>query len=693
MGTDDLRPLSRKTVKAVCPHDCPDTCAMDITVENGTAVAVRGGDMPFTESALCTKVARYLDRVYAPDRVLHPLRRVGPKGPGQGRWERIGWDEAIDTITSRFRAIAAEDPQGILPYSYAGTMGLVSYASMDRRFFHRLGASLLERTICSSAGSAGIALTLGGSVGMDPEQVTDAKLIVIWGSNPIVSNLHFWTRCQEAKRRGAKLISIDPWRNATAQKCHQWIGIMPGTDAAFALAVMHVIVKEGRHDAEYVAKHTLGFDALRERIAEWPPERAAAVCGVDAEVIVAFAREYASAKPAAIRINYGLQRHYGGGMAVRTVTCLPALTGAWREPAGGILLGTSGFYGLDHNALERPDLIRGDPRKINMCAVGDALLEADPPVRAVYVYNSNPVAVAPDSAKVAKGFAREDLFTVVHDVFLTDTCDYADIVLPATTQLEQFDVHKSYGHLYVLANNPAITPQGESKPNAEVFRLLAKGMGFTEPCFSDDDETIARQALGLKHPNMEGISWDSLKEKGWQRLAVPQRWAPFAEGNFPTPSGKCEFYSERAKLMGLDPLPTYTPPIENPQSNPDLARRYPLAMISPPARHFLNTTFANLAFARAVDKDPRLEIHPDDATARGIADGETVRVYNDRGSLQLVARVTPDARAGVVVAQSIWWKKLSPDGRNANEVTSQALTDIGRGATFYDCLVEVGRAD
>lgn len=692
MGTDDLRPLSRKTVKAVCPHDCPDTCAMDISVENGTAVAVRGGDMPFTDGALCTKVARYLDRVYAPDRVLHPLRRVGPKGPGQGEWERIGWDEAIATITERFRTIAAEDPQGILPYSYAGTMGLVSYASMDRRFFHRLGASLLERTICSSAGSAGIALTLGGSVGMDPEQVTDAKLIVIWGSNPIVSNLHFWTRCQEAKRRGAKLISIDPWRNATAQKCHQWIGIMPGTDAAFALAVMHVIVKESRHDADYVAKHTLGFDALRERIAEWPPERAAAVCGVDAEVIVAFAREYASAKPAAIRINYGLQRHYGGGMAVRTVTCLPALTGAWREPAGGILLGTSGFYGLDHEALERPDLIRGDPRKINMCAIGDALLEADPPVRAVYVYNSNPVAVAPDSAKVARGFAREDLFTVVHDVFLTDTCDYADIVLPATTQLEQFDVHKSYGHLYVLANNPAIAPQGESKPNAEVFRLLAKGMGFTEPCFDDDDETIARQALGLRHPNMEGISWDSLKQKGWQRLAVPQRWAPFAEGNFPTPSGKCEFFSERAQKMGLDPLPTYTPPIENPQSNPDLARRYPLAMISPPARHFLNTTFANLEFARAVDKDPKLEMHPDDAAARGIADGDTVEVFNDRGSLRLVARVTPDARAGVVVAQSIWWKKLSPDGRNANEVTSQALTDIGRGATFYDCLVEVGRA-
>ncbi len=696
MGTDDLRPLAqpaaRTTVKAVCPHDCPDTCAMEIDVENGVAVAVRGGDMPFTDNTLCTKVAKYLDRTYSPDRVLTPLRRVGPKGPGQGTWERISWDDALDTIAAKFGAIAADDPQGILPYSYAGTMGMISYASMDRRFFHRLGASLLERTICSSAGSAGIALTLGGSVGMDPEQVEDAKLIVIWGANPVVSNLHFWSRCQEAKRRGAKLVCIDPWRNQTAEKCHQWIPVMPGTDAAFALAVMHVIIGEKLHDADYVAQHTLGFEALQGRVAEWPPERAAAICGVDADVITAFAREYATAKPAAIRINYGMQRHHGGGMAVRTVTCLPALVGAWRDRSGGILLGTSGFYGLDHDALERPDLIRGNPRKVNMCSVGDALLEADPPIRAVYVYNSNPVAVAPDSAKVARGFAREDLFTVVHDIFLTDTCDYADIVLPSTTQLEQFDVHKSYGHLYVLANSPAIAPVGESKANAEVFRLLAKRMGFEEACFDDSDETVARQALGKSHPNMAGIDWDSLKEKGWQRLSVPENWAPFANGGFPTPSGKCEFYSETAKALGFDPLPTYTPPIENPVSNPVLAGNYPLAMISPPARHFLNSTFANLPFALALDREPKLDIHPDDAAARGIAAGDLVKVFNDRGALTIKARVTANARPGVVVAQSIWWKKLSPGGCNANEVTSQALTDMGRGATFYDCLVQVAKA-
>ena len=648
--------------------------------------------MPFTGGVLCTKVARYLERTYAPDRVLHPLRRVGAKGPGQGEWKRVSWDEALEEISERFRDIAANDPQGILPYSYAGTMGLVSYASMDRRFFHRLGASLLERTICSSAGTAGIALTLGASVGMDPENVVDAKLIVIWGSNPVVSNLHFWTRCQEAKRRGAKLVCIDPWRNQTAQKCHQWIPVMPGTDAAFALAVMHVIIGEGLEDREYIDAHTLGFDQLADRVSEWTPERAAGVCGVDADTIRAFAREYAMTRPAAIRINYGLQRHHGGAMAVRTLSCLPALTGAWRDPAGGILLGTSGFYAMDQAALERPDLIRGNPRKINMSALGDALLDSDPPVRAMYVYNANPAAIAPDSNKVTAGLMRPDLFTVVHDVFLTDTCDYADIVLPATTQLEQFDIHKSYGHLYVLANNPAIAPLGEAKPNAEVFRLLAKRMGFEDECFDDDDETVARQALRRDHPHMQGIDWETLKASGWQRLNVPQRWAPFAQGGFPTPSGKCEFYSERAGQLGVDPLPAYTPPVENPVSNPALAARYPLAFLSPPGRHFLNSTFANMGFARDVDGEPRLEMHPDDAARRNIADGAAVRIFNERGSLSLKARVTGDARPGVVVAQSIWWRKLAPDGNNANVLTSQALTDLGGGATFYDCLVEVTAA-
>jgi anaerobic selenocysteine-containing dehydrogenase len=693
LGTDDLRPVTRRTVKAACPHDCPDTCAMEITVEGDRAVAVRGGDMPFTDGVLCTKVARYLDRTYAPDRVLHPLRRVGPKGPGQGRWERISWDEALDLVAGRFRDIAADDPQGILPYSYAGTMGLVSYASMDRRFFHRLGASLLERTICSSAGGAGIALTLGASVGMDPENVVDARLILIWGSNPVVSNLHFWSRCQEAKRRGARLVCIDPWRNQTARRCNQWIAPRPGTDAALALAMMHVIIGEGLHDTDYIAAHTVGFEPLAARVAEWTPERAAAICGVDAAVIRDLAREYATTRPAAIRINYGLQRHHGGGMAVRTLSCLPALTGAWRDPAGGLLLGTSGFYGFDHATLERPDLIRGNPRSINMSAIGDALLQADPPIRAIYVYNSNPVAVAPDSNRVAAGFLREDLFTVVHDAFLTDTCDYADVVLPATTQLEQIDVHKSYGHLYVLANQPAIAPVGEARPNAEVFRQLARRMGFDEPCFSDDDETLARQALRSDHPRMQGIDWDTLSASGWQRLNVPRHWAPFAAGGFPTPSGRCEFYSERAAQAGLDPLPGYTPPRESAEGDPALARRHPLAFLSPPARNFLNSTFGNLPVGREPDAEPRAEIHPDDAAPRGIVDGAWLRLRNDRGSLRLRARVTEDVRPGVVVAQSIWWRKLAPDGNNANALTSQALTDLGGGATFYDCLVEAEPAD
>lgn len=692
MGTDDLRSTTRRVVKGACPHDCPDTCALETTVENGVAVEVRGGAMPFTEGTLCTKVARYLDRTYSKDRVLHPMRRVGPKGPGQGRLERITWDEALDEIAARFKSIAAQDPQQILPCSYAGTMGQLQYASMDRRFFHRLGASLLDRTLCSSAGKAGLKVTLGAAVGMDPERADESKLILIWGSNPIVSNLHFWTRCQEAKRRGAKLVAIDPWRSQTAEQCHQHVQLLPGTDAALALGMMHVIIRERLHDADYVARNTLGFERLAERVGEYPPEKVARICGLDAQTVVDLAREYARAKPAAIRINYGMQRHSGGGMAVRTIACLPALVGAWRDAAGGVLLSTGDFYALDHAALERPDLIPNRPRTINQAALGDALVSAQPPVKAIYVYNNNPVAVCPDSNKVIAGFSRPDLFCVVHDLFLTDTTDYADIVLPATTQLEHLDVHKSYGHLYVVANNPAIAPLGESRRNIEVFRQLAKRMGFTEPCFDDSDEDVARQALRSSNPRMQGIEWASLKEAGWRRLAVPERFAPFAEGGFPTPSGKCEFYSETAAKMGLDPLPTYTPPRENALANPERARRYPLAFISPPCRNFLNSSFANLPFALAAEREPRLDIHPEDARARGIADGDAVRIFNDRGSFTVKAAVSTRARPGCVAAPSVWWRKLAPDRRNANDVTSQAIADMGGAATYYDCLVEVARA-
>ncbi len=684
--------FERKIVRATCPHDCPDTCALQVTVENGVAVKVEGAkDHPFTAGTLCTKVARYLERTYSKDRVLFPQRRAGPKGKGE--FKRISWDEALEEIAGKFSAIAAEDPQGILPYDYAGTMGYVQWHSMGRRLFHRLGASRLDRTICSAAGKAGMKITLGGSFGMDPERADEAKLIIIWGSNPIVSNLHFWSRAQEAKRRGARLVAIDPYRSLTAEKCHEHIAPLPGSDAALALAMMHVIVGEGRYDADYVEKYTLGFEALKERVKEYSPQRVAAVTGLPPERIVALAREYAGTRPAAIRLNYGLQRHAGGGMAVRTILCLPALTGDWRHPAGGAVLGTSGFFGMNDAKLERPDLLRlsrnPNPRTINMAAIGDALLQARPPVRALYVYNSNPVAVAPDSGKVVRGFSRDDLFTVVHEQFFTDTCDYADIVLPATTQLEHTDVHSGYGHLYVMANSPAIAPLGEALPNTEVFRRLAARMGFAEDCFRDSDEDICRQALESSSARMQGIAWDILKETGWQRLKVPERFAPFAQGNFGTPSGKCEFYSETAKAMGMDPLPAYVPPREAASSNPRLAKTYPLALISPPNRHFLNSSFANMPFAIAEAGEPGLDIHPADAAARSIGDGDTVRIFNDRGSFTARARVSERTREGVVVALSVWWRKLTADGRNANEVTSQALTDIGAGATFYDCLVDV----
>jgi anaerobic selenocysteine-containing dehydrogenase len=661
--------------------------------ENGRRVAVKiAGDPahPTTAGALCTKVSRYLERTYHPDRVLHPLRRAGRKG--EGRFERVSWDEALADIAGRLQGIAARDPQRIVPYSYAGTMGLVQGEAMASRFFHRLGASLLDRTICATAGGEALAATLGTRLGTDIERFQDARLIVFWGTNAIASNLHLWSRAQEAKRRGAKLIAIDPYRSLTAEKCHQHIALMPGTDGAFALGVIHVLVREGWLDRDYIERYTLGFEALAERARGFDPDRVAALCGIRADEITGFAREYWEARPAAIRLNYGMQRTHGGGNAVRAVACLPALAGHWRDPAGGLLLSTSGAFQVDEAALYRPDLLAGRrPRTINMSTIGRDLLAADPPIEALIVYDSNPVAVAPQSSEVARGFAREDLFTVVLEHFQTDTADYADYVLPATTQLEHVDVHKSYGHYYMLANNPAIEPLGEALPNSEIFRRLAARMGFDEPCFAEDDDALAAQAFARRGTTSR-FDWARLKERGWQRLDLPDAYAPFAQGNFPTLSGRCEFVSERLGAAGADPVPGHVPPYESAASNPGLARRFPLAIISPPARNFLNSTFVNVASLRDTEGEPTLEIHPQDAAAREISDGARVRVFNERGSFELRARVTDRARPGCVVALSIWWKKLARDHRNANEVTSQALTDIGRGPTFYDCLVEVERA-
>ena len=695
MTTSTIPIHPERVVHQTCPHDCPDSCAMLVTVQDGVATKVRGDPAhPTTQGTLCTKVSRTLERTYSAERVLYPLRRIGPKGPGQGRFVRIGWDEALAEIVAKLKTIAADDPQAILPYAYSGTLGLVHNFGMPRRFFHKLGASLPERVLCSTAGRAGYSLVVGAPVGTDITAFADAKLIVLWGTNPIASNLHLWTRITEARRNGARVIAIDPYRSLSAEKSDWHLAPLPGTDAALAFGLMQVLIARKLIDRDYIARYTLGFEALAARAADYPPEKVAAITGLAAADIVQLAEAYGAERASAIRVNFGLQRHAGGGNAVRAIACLPALTGAWRVASGGVLLDQTGAHAVDQLRLDARHLLPSPPpRSVSMAQIGDALLNlTDPPIRALFVYASNPAAVAPDNLRVRQGLLRPDLFTVVHEIFPTDTCDYADIVLPATTQLEQLDIHRAYGTLYTMWNEPAIAPLGEACSNAELFRRLAARMGFTEPCFTETDEAVARGAHDLAAPVNANLDFAVLQRDGWQRLALPERWAPFAEGNFPTPSGRCEFESETARRQGFDALPTFVPPRESALGDAALAARYPLMLLTPPARHYLNASFSSMASLRRDTGEPSLEIHPADAAARGIADGMAVRVHNDRGAFTVAAVVTDRVRTGVVVALSVWWQKLSADGENANAVTSSALTDIGRGATYYDTAVDVAPA-
>ncbi len=673
-------------VRGACPHDCPDTCSLLTTVENGIATRVQGNPYhPQTGGVLCNKVSRYTERTYHPERLLQPMRRTGPKGSGQ--FEPVSWDTALTDIAARLKAIAARHPEAIVPYSYAGTMGQVQGESMAGRFFNRLGASFLDRTICSTAGGEGMTQTLGGKVGMRVEFFAESRLIIIWGSNSIGSNLHFWRYAQQAKRDGARLVCIDPRKSETAEKCHEHIALLPGTDAALALALMHELITHDWLDHDYIARHTLGWEALKERALQWPPERAAWVCGIPVEQIRRLAHDYGQCfvqqQPAAIRLNYGMQRVRGGGNAARAVACLPALIGAWRHRAGGVLLSSSGLFPVDKAALQRPELLAGrTPRTINMVTIGNDLLADSSPafgpkIEALIVYNSNPVAVAPESGKVVEGFARDDLLTVVLEHFQTDTADYADYLLPATTQLEHWDVHSAYGHTDALLNRPAIAPLGQAKPNTQIFRELAARMGFTEACFADDDLALCRAVYGDK------VNFQTLLDKGFATLTLPD--APFANGGFPTPSGRCEFFSQRLAAMGLDGLPDHVPNHEPSGSS----QAFPLAMISPPARNFLNSSFVNVKSLRDIESEPVLEIHADDAAARGIASGTVVKVFNQRGEYRVKAEISPRARPGVVNGLGIWWRKLGLDGTNVNQLTSQHLTDLGRGPVFYDCLVQV----
>ena len=670
---------------SVCALDCPDTCALVLTIDNGHASKLRGDPAhPVTRGFLCGKVAQYLEREYSPQRLLYPQRRTGAKGEGQ--FARISWDEALDTIAGRLRAVAEEfGPEAILPYSYAGTMGLLNGAGMDRRFFHRLGASRLDRTICSSAGGAGLTEALGLRYGTEPEQFRHSRLILAWGANILGANVHLWPFIVEARRQGAKLYTIDPRRNRTGAASDKHFFIHPGSDTALALAMMYVIVAENLHDADYVARHTSGFDGLRERVREWTPQRAAELTGIAAEEIVGLAREYATTRPAVIRLNYGLQRSERGAMAVRTIALLPALVGSWQEIGGGCQLSTSQTFQLNRAALERADLQEkalGRPaRLVNMSQLGSALTTlADPPVKALVVYNSNPAAIAPNQNTVLAGLRRDDLFTVVLEQFPNDSADYADILLPATTFLEHTDLYLAYGHHYLQLARPALVAPGEARSNVEVFRALAARLGFDDPCFGDSDDDMIRTLLDSPHPFVRGITLEELDREHSVRLRLPEPFLPFAAGGFGTPDGKCHFRAET-----LD----YTPPVESRHGDRELRAKYPLEMISPKNDDSMNSTFGH---RDAVDLQTAvLHMAAADAGRRGIAAGDRVRVWNDRGSAVLAARLDESVRPGVVAAPAVRWGKRAPGHRNVNALTSERLTDAGGGATFYSCLVEVER--
>jgi molybdopterin guanine dinucleotide-containing S/N-oxide reductase-like protein len=710
----------KQVVHAACPHDCPDACGVLITVEDGRATKIQGDpEHPVTRGFLCAKVAKYLDRVYSPDRVLYPMRRIGPKGPAAGAadagggagaaqtWQRISWDEALDEIAARFRAITGEfGSEAILPYSFGGTIAALNGASMDRRFFHRLGASQLDRAICSAAGEAGLESVLGVKLGTEPEQFRHSKYIIAWASNIHANNVHLWPFITEARRKGAKLVVIDPYRTRTAACADWYLPINPGTDAALALGMMHVIIGENLHDADYVAKYTLGFEQLREKVKEYPPERVARWTGIAVEDIRKLAREYATIRPSVIRLNYGVQRSERGGMATRSIVMLPCVIGSWKEIGGGLQMSTSVAAAFNTKALKRTDLMQTalgrEARTINMVELGRVLNTVnDPPVKALFVYNSNPAAVAPRHNEVVRGLLRPDLFTVVHEQFFTDTTDYADIVLPATTFFEHKDLQKAYGHYYVQVSNQAIAPLGECRPNVELFRALAERMGFTDACFSETVDEMIDLALDSDDPWFEGISRERL-EVGQVRMnfegqkdagggaratqAEPVPFLPFARGGFRTPSGKAELYSEAVKALGLDPVADFTPPTESRHGKQQDG--LPLELLARKSDNFLNSTFSNVASVREMEEAGLLEICAADARARGIADGDRVRVFNHRGDILLKARVDGKVQPGVVSA-SLNWAKMTPGFQSINALTSEKLADMGNSATFYSVLVDV----
>ena len=679
--------LAERVVRAACPHDCPDSCAMLVTVRDGNAVKLVGDpDHPLTQGFLCAKVSKYLDRVYSPDRVLYPMRRLGAKG--EGRFVRISWDEALDEIADRWKRIIAESgPEAILPYRYLGNQGIVAYWA-GNRVFNLIGASQLDGTICGGGGIAG--QVLSGVTSIDPEDVVHSRFIIACGINILTTNVHLWPLIQEARRQGARLIVVDPLRSRTAAQADEHLALYPGTDAALALGLMYVILAEGLEDRDFIEAHTLGIDQLRERVAEFPPDRVAEICGVPAGQVRTLARAYATTRPALIRYGIGMMRAAGAGAAVRALASLPAVCGHWRDRGGGLLGVYGSVFALDGAAVQRPDLIPPGTRAINMIKLGEVLTDPtlQPPVRALFVYGSNPAVVNPDQERVLAGPRRDDLFTVVHDQFRTDTADYADLLLPATTQLEHTDAVWSWGHHYVVWNERAIDPLGEARSNWDVLRALADRLGIDDAVLADEPDTIVGQALAA--PGWDPESLRPLRTQGYLKAPLPA--LPHAEGRFNTPSGRFEFVSEHWRQLGLDARPRYVPPAESPESDPERAARFPLRLVTAKTHGGLNSSYGSQTRFLRIEREPKVQIHPTDAAARGIRDGDPVRVYNDRGAFALRAAVTEDIRFGVIAAPFGWWAKKSPGGRSVNAVSSMRTTDVGGGPTFCDVLVEVERA-
>ena len=685
--------MNRRTHASVCPHDCPSACALEVTTEDGRIVDVAGDRThPFTRGVICGKVHDYAERVYSPLRVTRPMRRVGPKGAAQ--FEPVSWDDAIEEIAHRFtRIIAQWGPEAIMPFSYAGTLGRIQYYA-GHPFFHALGASQLDRTICVSTAYAGWRATLGAVVGNDSEQMVGAELVVLWGINAAYTHINLMTLVKEARARGARIVCIDPYRTRTARQADEHLMIRSGTDGALALGLMHVLIREDLLDHEYITRATLGFEALREHVRAYPPERVAAITGLDAGVIVDLARRYGRTRAAYIRVGIGLSRHENGGMTCRTIACLPALTGAYAHPHGGALLGSSGAFGPGDSALERRDLLPSPPpRTVNMVRLGRALTDPDlrPPVMALYVYNSNPAAVCPNSSLVLEGLAREDLFTVVHEQVQTDTADYADLLLPATTSMEHEDLYRSFGHLYLQLAEPVIAPVGESRSNWEVFGQLARAMGIRDSHYETPLDELIDAHLRAGGSVADGVTHARLRAERSVRIAVPRPFLPFADGA-PTPSGRVEFYSETLLQQGLPPLPTYVPLRES-RDDPVIGARYPLRCHVPPNRFFLNSSFSQSTLLRARQGGPSVVLHPEDAAERQIDAGDLVAVANARGRAFFTAVLSDDTPPGQVVVEGIWWHKHMPGGRGVNVLTSDGLADLGGGPAFHSTMVEVARAD